>query len=77
MLRIAIASAAFATVISYGALSALAQSPSAKPKYPAEIAAASMRLIAKEESCRRQVRQQTLTFLQRRRFVRECLKNKP
>lgn len=77
MLRIAIASAAFATIISYGAFSAFAQSPSPKSKYPAEIAAASMLLVQKEETCRRQARQQKLTFLKRRRFIRDCIKKKP
>jgi hypothetical protein len=64
-------------IFSYGAMSALAQSAAQKPKYPAEIAAASMLLVQKQETCRHQARQQKLGFLQRRRFVRECLKKKP
>lgn len=48
MLRIAIASAAFATIISYGAFSVFAQSLPPNPKYPAEIAAVSMLLVQKE-----------------------------
>jgi 3-dehydroquinate synthase class II len=77
MPRISIASAAFAIIFSYGAVSAFAQSPAEKPKYPAEIAAASMLLVQKQETCRRQARQQKLGFMQRRHFVRECLKKRP
>ena len=36
-----------------------------------------MLLVQKEETCRRQARQQKLTFLKRRRFIRDCIKKKP
>jgi hypothetical protein len=77
VLRARIYSAAFAALISAGTLSALAQSPAAKPKSPGEIAAASRLLAEKTESCRRQAREQKLTFLKRRRFIRGCVKGSP
>jgi len=72
-----IASAIVAALIGFAASPAFAQSPSAKPKYPAEIAAASKRLAEKQESCRRQAKQQRLSYLKRRRFIRECIKKQP
>ena len=77
MLRIAIAAVVFAAFVSAGTFSAFAQSPSAKPKYPAEIAAASRLLAEKNETCRRQAKEQKLSFLKRRRFMRECIKKQP
>ena len=74
MLRIGFAAAVFATFIAVGTFSVFAQSPSPKPKYPAEIAAASRLLAEKQENCRRQAKQQKLTFLKRRSFIRECIK---
>jgi hypothetical protein len=68
---------ALAVLISTGMLSAFAQLPSSTPRSPAEIAAASRRLAEKNESCRQQARDQKLTFLKRRRFVRGCRKGKP
>jgi hypothetical protein len=76
MFHIAIASVLIAALIPLGAFSAFAQSASAKPKYPAEIVAVSKRPAEKQENCRRQTKQQKLTFLQTRRFVRECVKKK-
>ena len=72
MFRIAIAPAIFAALIVFGSLSAFAQSDAPKPKYPAEIVAASRLLAEKDENCRLQVKQQKLTFLKRRSFIREC-----
>jgi len=76
MLRITIASAVFTTFILFGAFSVFAQSPSAKPKSPGEIAAASRLLAEKDEYCRREAKEQKLTFLKRRSFVRECIKKR-
>lgn len=70
----AIASTTLAAAISLAAFSASAQQPSPKPKYPAEIAAASKRLAEKQEDCRRQAKQQKLSYLKRRRFIRGCMK---
>jgi hypothetical protein len=61
-------------LISACALSAFAQSPSAKLKSPGEIAAASRLLAERYDSCRRQAREQKLTLLKRRRFIRGCVK---
>ena len=74
MLRVMAASAVFAAFISFGTFSVFAQSPSPKPKSPGEIAAASRLLAEKAENCRLQAKQQKLTFLKRRSFVRECKK---
>jgi len=73
----AIASAFIAALTSLRTVSPYAQSASAKSKYPTEITAVSNHLAAKQESYRRQAKQQELTFLQRRRFVRDCVKKNP
>jgi len=49
--------------------------PTLKPKSPGEIAQASRILAEKNEGCRRQAREQKLTFLKRRQFIRNCVKN--
>jgi hypothetical protein len=72
MFRILICSAAFAALVSIGALTALAQPASQKPKSPGAIAAASRLIAEKNESCRQQAKQQGLRFLKRRRFIRDC-----
>jgi hypothetical protein len=77
MFRVAIASAIIAGFIPLGTFSAIAQSAPAKPKYPAEIAAASKLLAEKQENCRLQAKQRKLTFLKRRRFVRDCVNKRP
>lgn len=76
MRRIRVCSAALA-VLSTDIVSVLAQSPSSKPKSPGEIAAASRRLAETNESCRQQAREQKLTLLKRRRFVRGYVKGSP
>jgi hypothetical protein len=70
-----ICSAAFVALILAGPAASLAQSPSPKPRSPGEIAAASRLLAQKNEGCRRQAREQKLTFLKRRRFMRGCVKD--
>jgi hypothetical protein len=77
MLRVTTASVVFAAFILFDTYSVFAQSPSTKPKSPGEIAAASRLLTEKEENCRLQAKQQKLTFLKRRSFVRECIKTRP
>jgi hypothetical protein len=77
MQRVRIVSAALAVLISTGMFSVFAQAPASKPKTPGEIAAASRRLAEKNESCRQQAREQKLTFLKRRRFVRGCVRGGP
>jgi len=77
MRRIAVSSAVVVTFISLGTFSAFAQSPSPKPMSPGEIAAVSKLLAEKQENCRLQAKQQKLTFLKRRSFVRKCIKEKP
>jgi hypothetical protein len=75
MFRIPIAAAVFVTVMALSELAAFAQSSFPKPKYPADIAAASRRLAEKRADCQRQAQEQKLTALQRRRSVRACIKN--
>jgi len=72
MFRILTCAVAFAALVSIGTLTALAQSPTPKPKSPAAIAAASRLLAEKNESCRQQAKQQGLRLLKRRRFMRDC-----
>ncbi|HEY1473816.1 MAG TPA: hypothetical protein VGF53_07000 [Pseudolabrys sp.] len=77
MLRLAMAPATIAVFISLGIVSALAQTASPKPKYPAEIAAASKRLAQKQEDCRLEAKRQKLGYLKRRSFMRACVKKTP
>lgn len=77
MLRIAIWSATVVTLVSVGTSSVFAQPLSPAPNSSGEIAAASRLLAEKQESCRIQAKQQKLTFLKRRAFVRECMKKAP
>jgi len=60
--------------ISFGAVSVFAQSPSQKSRSPGEIAAVSRLLAQRKESCRLEAKEQKLTFLKRRKYVRECMK---
>ena len=48
--------------------------PSPKQTSPGEIAKASRILTQKNESCRLQAKEEKLTGLKRRRFIRECVK---
>jgi hypothetical protein len=68
---------ALVTLISLGITVALAQSPSAKPKYPGEIAAVSKLLAERNEICRRQALKRKLHFFKRRRFIRDCVNKIP
>jgi hypothetical protein len=51
----------------------LAQTPS-KPRSPGEIAAADRIAMEKRATCQREARAKKLSYLQRRRFVRECVR---
>jgi hypothetical protein len=77
MFGVRVCFAAFAVLISTGTFSVLAQATSSKPRSPGEIAAASRLIAEKTESCRRQAREQKLTFMKRRRFVRGCVRGNP
>jgi hypothetical protein len=77
MLSVRICCTAIALLISTGTLSAPAQTAAAKPKSPGEIAAASRLLAEKRENCRRQAREQKLSWLKRGRFIRGCVKAGP
>ncbi len=77
MLRVMTALAFFAIFISFGTISAIAQSPAQKPRSPGEIAAASRLLIEKHENCRVQAMQQKLNLLKRHSFIRACMNKKP
>jgi len=77
MRRIAIASAVVVTFVSFATSSAFAQLPSPTAKSPGEIAAASRLLAEKQENCRLEAKQQKLTYLKRRSFIRTCMKKKP
>jgi len=63
-------------ILAWPAIASAQQPPRPpKPKSPGEIAQASRAIAEKNESCRRQAREQKLTFLKRRQFVRNCVKN--
>ena len=51
-----------------------AQSVSKKPTSPGEIAAASERLAETYDACRRQAKEQKLSFVKRRIFIHKCVK---
>jgi hypothetical protein len=77
MHHVSIAFVVLVTLILLGITAVLAQSPSPKPKYPGEIAAASKLLAEKNEICRRQAQKQKLHFFKRRRFIRDCVNKTP
>jgi hypothetical protein len=77
MRHLAIASVAIVISASLGISMVHAQSPSAKPKYPRDIAAASKLLTEKNEVCRLEARELKLHFFKRRRFMRDCVQNNP
>jgi hypothetical protein len=52
---------------------ALSQTPS-KPRNPGEIAAADRIAMEKRATCQREARAKKLNYMQRRRFVRDCIK---
>lgn len=52
---------------------ALSQTPS-KPRSPGEIAAADRIAMEKRATCQREARAKKLSYMQRRRFVRDCIK---
>jgi hypothetical protein len=72
MLRLAMSSAALVTLVALGTSPTLAQSPTGKSS--GEIAATSKLLAERQEGCRLQAKQQKLSFLKRRSFVRDCMK---
>jgi hypothetical protein len=74
MRHLAIASVVIVISASLGISMVHAQSPSPKPKYPMEIAAASKLLAEKNEVCRLEARKLKLHFRKRRRFMRDCVK---
>jgi hypothetical protein len=68
------------SVIALGALSStlligivFAQTPPAKFMSPSEIAATSEAMIEKQEACRKESRQQKLSYLKRRKFIKSCM----
>jgi uncharacterized membrane protein len=73
MFRVPAASVVFVILMSLGA--GAASAPSMPQKSPGEIAAASRLMVEKNADCLRQAKEQKLSFLKRRRFVRACEKN--
>jgi|SoimicMinimDraft_17_1059745.scaffolds.fasta_scaffold107620_2 hypothetical protein len=64
-------------IVVYPLVTTLAQETkpsSEKAKSPGEITAASKLLAAKDANCRANAKMRKLTFLQRRRVIRECMK---
>lgn len=75
MLRIPLTSAVLLTALSLGTFAALAQSTAPKAKSPGEMAEAAAILAEKTAACQRQAKDQKLSFIKRRRFVRACVKD--
>jgi hypothetical protein len=50
------------------------QSPPAKPRSPGEIAKADRIAMAKRAACQREAREKKLSFMQRRSYVKACVK---
>ncbi|MGA8802034.1 MAG: hypothetical protein WB614_19855 [Pseudolabrys sp.] len=57
-----------------GTTSALSQSAPAKPRSPGEIAAADRIAMEKRAVCQREARAKKLSFMQRRTYVKSCVK---
>ena len=50
------------------------ESPPKKPRSPGEIAAADRIAMAKRAACQREAREKKLSFMQRRSYVKTCVK---
>ncbi len=50
------------------------QSPPAKPRSPGEIAKADRIAMEKRAACQREAREKKLSFMQRRSYVKTCVK---
>jgi hypothetical protein len=50
------------------------QSPPKKPRSPGEIAAADRIAMEKPAACQREAREKKLSFMQRRSYVKTCMK---
>ncbi|MFZ0109924.1 MAG: hypothetical protein WA445_07890 [Pseudolabrys sp.] len=57
-----------------GTTSALSQSAPAKPRSPGEIAAADRIAMEKRAVCQREAQAKKLSFMQRRTYVKSCVK---
>jgi hypothetical protein len=58
----------------FGAVPALSQTAPAKPRSPGEIAAADRIAMEKRAACQREAREKKLSFMQRRSYVKTCVK---
>jgi hypothetical protein len=74
MTRALLRSVAFAVCMALISTAAQAQSATAKPKSPGEIAAASNVLAKKYDDCRRESKQLKLSFFKRRLFIHRCVR---
>jgi hypothetical protein len=61
-------------VLLFGAGPALPQTAPAKPRSPGEIAAADRIAMEKRAACQREARAKGLSFMQRRSYVKTCVK---
>jgi hypothetical protein len=58
----------------FGAVPTQSQTAPAKPRSPGEIAAADRIAMAKRAACQREAREKNLKFMQRRSYVKTCVK---
>jgi len=57
-----------------GLIPALSQPSPSKPRSPGEIAAADRFVMTKRDNCQREARALKLSYFQRRKYIKECLK---
>lgn len=63
---------ACAILLSFVSVSAFAQYPAPKPTSPGEMAAIDKDKAEKRAACQREAREQKLSYLKRRQYVRNC-----
>jgi hypothetical protein len=56
-------------------VSVAAQAQTTKPQSPGEIAAASRMMAEKRADCQKQAKDKKLKLMERRKFVKECVKH--
>ncbi len=61
-------------LLSLGAAPALSQSTTSKPRSPGEMAAADRAAAEKRAACTAEARARKLSYLQRRRAIKDCVK---
>lgn len=74
MTRFFTGAAALLAAVSLATIAAHAQTAPAKPKSPKEIAAASEALAEKYDTCRREAKEQKLSYIKQKLYVHNCVR---